>query len=272
MNAFSGKTAIVTGAASGIGKALSEALAKRGAIVILADINKELLNATTAQIKAEGYMAESILLDVTKLNDVKKLVDDIRIRYGRLDYLFNNAGIVVIAEARDYTYNEEWRNIIDVDLYGPVNGCAAAFPIMVDQGFGHIINTASIAGLMPVSGLCSYTVAKHGVVGLSLALRMEGADLGVKVSAVCPGLIRTPMYQSRVIKFDQKKLLEQAPQGMPVEKCVRIILRGVERNKPIIIVSVMARIMWMLYRFSPPMTLKLGAIIVRRYRTEFRID
>ncbi|MBW1848847.1 MAG: SDR family oxidoreductase [Deltaproteobacteria bacterium] len=275
MRMFKDKTAIVTGAASGIGKALSEELAKRDAIVILTDVNAELLEKTTASIRADGYNAEpvviDVIIDVTKFADLKKLVDDTITKYRRLDYLFNNAGIAVFAEARDYTYEEEWRKVIDIDIYGPVNGAAAAFPKMVEQGFGHIVNTASLAGLIPASLLCSYSVAKHGVVGLSLTLRMEGKDLGVKVSVVCPGLIQTPIYQSRVIKLDQEQLLDKAPPGMPPEKCARIILRGVKRNKPIIVVSVFAKILWGLYRISPGMMLRLGEIFTRRFRKEYRI-
>jgi len=222
--------------------------------------------------QAEGYKAQPIVIDVTNFEDVQKLIDDTIAKYGQLDYLFNNAGIAVFAEARDYSYDEEWCKIINVDLYGPINGAAVAFPKMVDQGFGHIINTASLAGLIPWSPLCSYSVAKHGVVGLSLALRMEGADLGVKVSVVCPGLIQTPMYHSRVIKLDQAKLLEKAPKGMPPEKCAKIILRGVKRNKPIIIVSIIAKILWVFYRISPSAMLKLGTLFVRQGRREFRID
>jgi len=271
MPIFKGKTAIVTGAASGIGKALSVELARRGAIVILADVNAELLEKTTAAIQADGYNAQSIVIDVSKFDDVKQLVGNTVAKYGHLDYIFNNAGIVVFAEIRDYEYKKDWCEVIDVDLYGPINGAAAAFPAMVDQGFGHIINTASLAGLIPVSPLCSYTVAKHGVVGLSLTLRMEGKDLGVKVSVVCPGLIQTPIYHSKVIKYDQEQLLDNAPPGMPPEKCARIILRGVKRNKPIIVVSTVAKILWILYRLSPLMTLKLGEIFARRFRKEFRV-
>jgi len=272
MNIFQNKTAIITGAASGIGKALSDALAREGAIVILADINAEVLKTTASEMKKKGYAVESVVLDVTKFDEVRKLVDDIIAKYGKLDYLFNNAGIAVFSEARDYSYDTEWCRIINVDLYGPVNGAAAAFPKMVQQGFGHIVNTSSLAGLMPAYPFCSYSVAKHGVVGLSLALRMEGADLGVNVSVVCPGLIQTPMYHSRVIKLNQEKLLEKAPEGMSPEKCAKIILNGVKRNKPIIVVSIYAKILWILYRISPSMMLKLGGLFIRRSRKEFRIE
>lgn len=271
MDFFAGKTAIVTGAASGIGKAVSEVLAEKGAIVILSDINAGLLEETAASIRAKGYIVHSTVVDVTKFPDVQKMIDNVIAEHGRLDYLFNNAGVAVFAETRDHAYHDDWCGILDVNLYGPINGTAAAFPKMVEQGSGHIINTASLAGLMPVSALCSYTVSKHGVVGLSLVSRMEGADLGVKVSVVCPGLIQTPMYYSRVVKIDQEKLLGKAPAGMSPEKCARVILRGVKKNKPIIVVSMVAKIMWLLYRISPQMMLKLGTLFLRRSRKEFRI-
>ena len=131
MDFFTEKTAIVTGAASGIGRALSEALAQRGAIVILADVNAELLEETKTAIEEKGYKAESAVLDVTDYDNVLNLINQVITKHSRLDYLFNNAGIAVFAEARDYAYNEDWRRIIDVDLYGPVNGVAVAFPKMI---------------------------------------------------------------------------------------------------------------------------------------------
>ena len=272
MGLFSNKTAIITGGASGIGAALAQELARRGAIVTLADVNAGLLEETAAGIVKAGGKAKAVILDVTDLEAVKKLVADTVSEYGRLDYIFNNAGVVVFAEARDYDYLDDWRKIIDVDLYGPVNGVVAAYPVMIKQGFGHIVNTASLAGLMPCEPFCSYSAAKHGVVGLSLTLRMEGADLGVKVSVVCPGLIQTPMYNARTINIDQEELHRIAPKGLPPEKCASVILRGVERNKPIIVVTFMARIAWILYRISPGMMLWSGTRIVRHFRKKLRVS
>lgn len=270
MNLFFNKIAIVTGGASGIGAALARELARRGAIVTLADVNAGQLKKTTTAIINDGGKANAVTLDVTDFEAVKKLVNDTVSEHGRLDYLFNNAGIVVIAEARDYDY-DDWRRIIDVDLYGPVNGVAVAYPVMIKQGFGHIVNTASLAGLMPCEPFCSYSAAKHGLVGLSLTLRMEGADLGVKVSVVCPGLIQTPIFNSRTIRIDREELLKTAPKALPPEKCARVILRGVERNKPIIVVTAMAKIAWALYRISPAMMLWAGVRFVRHFRKKLRV-
>ena len=106
--------------------------------------------------------------------------------------MFNNAGIAIGGSAHDYGI-QEWNQIIDVNLRGVVNGVQAAYCIMIKQGFGHIVNTASITGLMPTPGQVAYSMTKHAVVGLSLSLRAEAALLGIRVSVLCPGAIRTPI-------------------------------------------------------------------------------
>lgn len=254
MGVYTGKVAIITGGASGIGRALGEELARRGAQAILADMNAKLLEETAASIADAGHRAKTVNIDVTDFEAVKKMVDDTVSEYGRLDYIFNNAGVVTFGEARDLSY-DDWRKVIDTDLYGVVNGVMAAYPIMVKQGFGHIVNTASLAGLVPAMGIVPYVTSKYGVVGLSNALRSEGADLGVKVSVVCPGLIDTPMKNSKVIKVDREKLLAAAPKLLPVEKCAAEILRGVERNRAIIVVTASAKFFWVLHRLSPTLVM-----------------
>ncbi|MFC1521338.1 SDR family NAD(P)-dependent oxidoreductase [Elusimicrobiota bacterium] len=271
MGIFKDKIAIVTGGASGIGRAIVEELARRGAAVIIADIQIELAREVAQAITRASGTAKAVNLDVTDHEAVKKLVANTAAEYGRLDYMFNNAGVAIFAEARDASY-DDWKKVIDVDLYGPVNGSIAAYAVMVKQGFGHIINTASMAGLVPASHLSWYVTSKHGVVGLSHSLRLEGAALGVKVSVVCPGLIKTPMYYSPMIRMDQEKLLKQAPKGMKPEKCARIILKGVEHNKATIMVTALAKIAYILYRISPGMMFWLGEKIVKKTRKEFRTD
>jgi len=271
MSIFAEKAVIVTGAASGIGRAVSEELARRGAVVTLADVNAGLLEETTASIVKAGGRAKSARLDVTDANAVKQLVDDTAAEYGKLDYIFNNAGVVVFGEAHKFPL-EDWRKIIDTDLYGVVHGVAAAYPLMVKQGFGHIVNTASLAGLVPGAGLIPYVASKHGVVGISGALRIEGADYGVKVSVVCPGLIDTPMKNSKLIGLDREKMLEVTPRLLPAEKCANVILKGVERNKGIIVVTGGAKFFWILQRISPSLTCSLGRIIHRKVLQKVRID
>ena len=149
---FSGATAIVTGGASGIGRALAEELAKRGCEVVLADRQIELAEEVASGIRTlVGGKATAANLDVTDFPALQQLVHDTVGRTGRLDYMFNNAGIAIGGRVHDYGI-QEWNQIIDVNLRGVVNGVQAAYCIMMKQGFGHIVNTASITGLMPTPG------------------------------------------------------------------------------------------------------------------------
>src|SRR5438552_680116 len=165
MEPFAGKIAIVTGGASGIGRAVGAQLVRHGARVVLADINGDSARAT-----AEAFGAASAAtVDVTDAAAVEQLVTNTVAAHGRLDYLFNNAGIAIMGEARNMTL-ADWTHLIDVNLRGVVNGVVAAYPAMLRQGFGHIINTASLAGLVPTPGATGYATTKHAVVGLSTSL------------------------------------------------------------------------------------------------------
>jgi NAD(P)-dependent dehydrogenase (short-subunit alcohol dehydrogenase family) len=253
MNIFSGKVAIVTGAGSGIGKALAEELARRGAHVVINDINAERIKSVSEGIAAAGGAVTASTLDVSNYDAVKKMIEDTLIEHGRIDYLFNNAGIAVGGPAEDFSI-EDWRRVIDVNLYGVVHGASVAFPIMVKQGFGHIVNTASIEGLVAFATTPSYVTSKFGVVGLSNVLRIAGADHGVRVSAVCPGYIKTAIFNdSKVIKIDRQKSIDAMNSlgGITPEECATAILRGVERNRAIIVVTAPAKIIWWLNRLSP---------------------
>ena len=274
MDAFKDNVAIVTGAASGIGRALGEELARREAKVVLADANRELLDEVADSLATSGYQAEAETVDVTSHDAVSKLVTATVDRHGRLDYMFNNAGIAVGGEVRDCTI-DDWRNVIDVNLNGVINGVDAAYPIMVNQGFGHIVNTASIEGLLPFPGTVSYAASKYGVVGLSNSLRIEGADLGVKVSVVCPGYIKTPIFHtSKMIKIDREKVLASLPErlGITPAECAAAIIRGVERNQAIIVVTWFAKVLWLLQRISPGLIRWMQGHDLRKTRREMRIE
>lgn len=274
MKKFNDSIAIVTGAASGIGRALGQELARRGALVIMADIQRELLEEAVGSITQAGHKAEAVALDVTEFQAVKELVENTAARHGRLDYIFNNAGIGVGGEVRDVSI-DDWRDVLNVNLFGVVNGVAAAYPLMVDQGHGHIINTASIEGLIPFPGTVSYVTSKYGVVGLSNALRVEGADLGVNVSVVCPGYIKTAIFHtSKLIKMDREKMLKSLPDrfGIMPEECASVILRGVERNKAIIVVTGLAKVFWWLHRINPGWILWMMRRKIREAREEMRIE
>jgi len=268
MSIFRDKVAIVTGAASGLGKTLGESLAQNGAFVVLADVNSGGVEDVAEGIRGKGQDAKAATVDVTDFEAVKGLVEETVQEHGRLDYLFNNAGILIFGEARDCSI-EDWRSVIDLDLYGVVNGVVAAFPLMVEQGFGHIVNTASVEGLAPFPVMGSYVASKYGVVGLSHALRAEGAALGVKVSVACPGYVTTKIIEtSKMVKIDREKILASLTGSMGVspEECVSRILRGVERNKATIVIGWWAKILWRLQRLSPGLVYWIMRMVTKQMR------
>jgi NAD(P)-dependent dehydrogenase (short-subunit alcohol dehydrogenase family) len=274
MSLFQDKIAIVTGGASGIGRALGHALARRGAHVVMADVQKEMLREAVGAVTRAGFRAEAVELDVADPDAVKAQVEKTANRHGRLDYLFNNAGIAVGGEVRDCAL-EDWQNVLNVNLMGVVHGVTAAYPIMVRQGFGHIVNTASIEGLVPFPGAVSYVASKYGVVGLSNALGIEGAALGVRVSVVCPGFVKTPIFEtSKMVKLDRRKVIESLPHrfGITPEACAEQILMGVARNKAIIVVTGLAKVLWALHRICPALVMWLMRRDLRKGRREIRIE
>ncbi len=271
MSHFKDKVAIVTGGASGIGQALCEELGHRGAQVLVADINLEGAESVASGITSAGGLALAVHLDVTQGKDVRKLVEQTAAEEGHLDFMFNNAGICVVGEMRDMDL-EHWRRLIDVNLWGVVYGTMAAYEVMRKQGFGHIVNAGSADGLVPFPMMAAYSATKHAVIGLSTGLRGEAAGLGVKVSVVCAGLIRTPMQlqSTMVTKLRDEDALRrqflELPMGMEAPQCARVILRGVERNRGIIVVTAFARINWWLYRLHPALIKPFNNTWVRTMR------
>lgn len=255
MDIFKDKVAFITGAASGIGKALAQELSRRGAKVVLTDVNQEMLQTTTDDIKASGGQVSNQVLDVTDYEEFKRQIKETAETHGRLDYLFNNAGIAIAAEMRDLEV-EHWRKVIDVDLHGVFHGSLVAYKLMIKQGFGHIVNLSSIEGMIPFPANAPYVASKYAVLGLSQTMWVEGAGLGVKTSAVCPGFIRTPIFDvSPMINIDREKIMAQYTTierlGISAEKCARIILKGVAGNRPVIPVSGLAQAIWRLCRLFP---------------------
>ena len=261
LRTYEGSVAIVTGAASGIGKAIALELARRGCEVMIADIDVAESDAVVAAIHVSGGRASASALDVADHSAVKALVDRTMADNGRLDYLFNNAGIGVTGDAAEYTL-ESWRRIVEVNFMGVVHGVHAAYPTMIQQGFGHIVNIASTAGLLPSPSLVSYSATKHAVVGLSRALRAEAHSRGVRVSVVCPGVIRTPILQGGkhgillmpLAETEQRKFIGEffeAFRPMDPDVFARRLLDRVARNEGTIVIPGWWKLLWWLDRLLP---------------------
>jgi NAD(P)-dependent dehydrogenase (short-subunit alcohol dehydrogenase family) len=274
MNQFKDKVAIVTGGGSGIGQALCQELGQGGSIVVVASLHDDHAERVASAITQNGGRAHAAHVDVSNEEEVRQLINETVTEYGRLDYLFNNAGIAIGGDARDLSL-EQWNRVLEVNLYGVLYGTVIAYPIMVRQGFGHIVNVASATGLLPQPINAPYCTSKYGIVGLSLSLRVEGADLGVKVSVVCPGRVQTNIYQATTIANlapEQRAAYEQqliSPKRMGATKAARTILGGVSRNQAIIIFPSGVRLVWHLYRLSPRLLDRLllnGTRNFRKYR------
>ncbi|MBV9203820.1 MAG: SDR family oxidoreductase [Actinobacteria bacterium] len=254
------RIAIITGAASGIGRALASALVARGDTVVVADIDGDGAERTAGDLARNGPGAAApAVVDVRDAGAVQALVDQTRERHGRLDVMVNNAGIGVGGEIHGLLL-AHWDRVIDVNLRGVVHGVHAAYRVMTEQRSGHIVNTASLAGLLPTPGLTPYATTKHAVVGLSLSLRAEAAAYGVRVTAVCPGVVDTPILDKGgpddlpkpALSGHAREFFRQVqPRFYPADRLAQDIVRGMDRNAALVIAPATARVTWYLWRYAP---------------------
>jgi NAD(P)-dependent dehydrogenase (short-subunit alcohol dehydrogenase family) len=254
------RVVLISGGASGIGAALATAHVMAGDTVVVADLNPR--------------DPSHVLLDVRDREAFARVARDVAEQHGQIDLFYDNAGIAVAGGIEELT-PAHWDSAIDVNLRGMVHGVEAVYPIMRAQGHGHIVITASLAGLIPVPLLGPYTVTKHAVVALARVLRLEAAASGVKVTAVCPAFVDTPLLQninpgSPPTGANRVGVaLVRRVQGRPIspEQVATIVLAALPRNPEIIVAPrVLGRLGALAERVLPGVVRRLSAYEVSRYR------
>ena len=211
-----GKVAVVTGAASGIGLAIAEALAKAGAAVVVADLNQEGGEQAVAKITSQGGRASFLQTDVQRVKDVRWLMSATVEQFGGLDILVNNAGLQYVAPIVEYP-EEKWHTLIGVMLTGTFLCTKYAMPTMMERGWGRIININSIHGQVASAFKAAYVSAKFGIRGLTRVTALEGAPYGITANNICPTYVRTPLVEKQIA--DQAKT-----HGIPESKVITEIM------------------------------------------------
>ncbi|SEH51225.1 3-hydroxybutyrate dehydrogenase [Halobacillus karajensis] len=226
------KVVFITGAASGIGYEIGTEFARRGAKVALSDINEEKVNHAADQLEEEGLDVIGLACDVTKEDQIQSAIDETVEIYGRLDVLVNNAGLQHVAAIEDFP-TEKFELITKIMLVAPFMATKHVFPIMKKQGFGRIINMASINGLIGFAGKSAYNSAKHGVIGLTKVTALEGAEDGITVNAICPGYVDTPLVRNQLEDLAENR-------GVSLEKVLEEVIYPLVPQKRLLSVQEIA--------------------------------
>ena len=242
MQELSGKVAVVTGAAGGIGLGLAERFIQEGMKVVMADIEESVLEREVARLTEAGGDVLGVLCDVRNPDDVKALAERTLSHFGGVHVLCNNAGVAPAGPMLD-TSPADWQWIVDVNILGVAHGVTTFGPIMVEAGEGHIVNTASEAGLVSNAMLGMYCATKHAVVGLSESLYRELENQGVGVSCLCPNLVKTRIFESERNRDDLAEPLPSqaatmaplreaiAVLGIPPEKVSNDVVEAIKQNR-----------------------------------------
>ncbi len=210
-----GKVSIITGGAQGIGLATAQKFAAEGAIVVVADLKQESVDATVQQLRRGGATAEGFAVDVTRRAQIDEMVRSLKTRFGRIDVLVNNAGITLDARLQKMT-DEQFDKVIAVNLKGTYNCAQAVVETMVEQGSGVILNASSVVGIYGNYGQSNYAASKFGVIGFAKTWARELGPKGIRCNAICPGFIATP-----ILKTIPDRVMAQMTERVPMKRLGR---------------------------------------------------
>jgi short-subunit dehydrogenase len=264
-----GKKALVTGAASGIGRAIALELAREGADLYLVDIDQEKLAATAREAQGLGVEVVTGICDLTQPPQISSTVAALLARWGALDILVNNAGVVYHGPTHEMTA-EQWSAILSINLLAPIQLTRELMPVLCAQEEAHILNVCSFLGLVQMRKLTAYQTSKYGLVGFSLALRAEYGRGQLGVTALCPGFVRTPMLESLATGAPGQRR-DVAPDWVctTADKVAARAVRAIRRNQGIVVMTPLARVWWWATRLSPG---ALDWLLRQGWRRRKRID
>ncbi|MEW6554761.1 MAG: SDR family NAD(P)-dependent oxidoreductase [Actinomycetota bacterium] len=259
-----GKTALITGGGSGIGFAIAARLANRGAVPIVLDVSRDSLDRAVGELKGEGYEAYGYQADVTSIEELRRIKDELEAEGLSPDILVNCAGITLIAHVTA-TEHEEWQRIIDVNLMGTINTIETFVPAMTERGCGHVVNIGSIDGIIPIPGQSAYCASKFAVTGLTEVLHYDLRGNGVGVTLVCPGYVKTPLANTSTLKdfplhFRGARLVERlllSLGGSPRKLAFRVV-EAITHDRFLLIPGLPSRTMYHYRRLFPRLATRSG--------------
>jgi NAD(P)-dependent dehydrogenase (short-subunit alcohol dehydrogenase family) len=263
---ITGKTAVITGAASGIGRGLALELAKERCTMLLADINEAGLKQTCEMVQQAGGNPEVFLCDVSKLDDVMRMADHCFKTWGKVDILVNNAGVASVGIMGDIPI-KNWEWIVSINFWGVVYGCHAFVPRMKKQGCGHIVNVASIAGIVSSAEMSPYNATKAATISISETLKSELAPYKIGVTVLCPTFIKTNLMETMRYTDEFQKQCSvigvESAKWTP-EMIAALVINAVKKNKLYVVPQMAAKLIWISKRISPSAFFGLFAFLMRK--------
>jgi NAD(P)-dependent dehydrogenase (short-subunit alcohol dehydrogenase family) len=266
MKILSGKTALITGAAGGLGRALAVALAAEGMRLFITDINAEGLEQSRTLIEGRGSFCRTMVADVSDPEQVARMCSTAIEQCGAVDCLINNAGVTTIGEIRDHEL-DDWRWLLGINLWGPIQCVHHILPHMISRRSGHIVNIASVGGLAMVAGNGPYCTSKFGLVGFSEVLRAEVYRHNIKVSIICPGFFNTNLARHARIKnlpgFTREVITKKSHGRNPAIAAHKIV-QAIKQERKLKIIGLEGHVIYTIKKYLPPLYYRIGIEMDRR--------